>query len=89
MKLQQGQIWNEGEVYFQIVHLERLEVKYKTFKNLASRKGAHQHASKKEFCRLLKHAILLTPAEVQAARAKVDINSPADSNPAAPSQALL
>ena len=73
MKLQQGQIWNEGELYFQIVHLERLEVKYKSFKNLASRKGSHHHVSKKEFCRLLKHAILLTPAEVQQARAQVPV----------------
>jgi hypothetical protein len=72
MKLQQGQIWNEGELYFQIIHLERLEVKCKSFKNLASRKGSHHHVSKKEFCRLIKHAILLTPAEVQQARTQVD-----------------
>ena len=68
MKLQQGQIWNQGSEYLQVVHVERLEVKYKTFKNLASRAGTHHHVSKKEFCRLLKHAILLTPAEIQQAR---------------------
>jgi hypothetical protein len=79
MKLQQGQIWNEGEIYFQIVHLERLEVKYKSFRNLASRKGTHHHVSKKEFCRLLKHAILLTPAEVQQARPQAP--APTDTPP--------
>ena len=76
MKLLQGQIWNEGELYFQIIHLERLEVKYKSFKNLASRKGSHHHVSKKEFCRLIKHAILLTPAEVQQARVQVPVPVP-------------
>jgi hypothetical protein len=76
MKLQQGQIWNDGAVYFQVVHLERLEVKYKSFQNLASRKGTHHHVSKKEFCRLVKHAILLTPAEVQQARAQTDTPPP-------------
>jgi hypothetical protein len=82
MKLQQGQIWNEGTHYLQIVQLERLEVKYKSFKNLASRKGPHHHVSKKDFCRLIKHAILLTPAEVQAARVQVNAPSPANVNPA-------
>ncbi len=72
MKLQQGQIWNQGsDASSQVVHVERLEVKYKSFKNLGSRKGAHHHVSKKEFCRLLKHAILLTPAEIQQAPAEV------------------
>jgi hypothetical protein len=68
VKLLQGQIWSQGDQYFQVVHLERLEVEYKTFKNLATRKGQHLHVSKKEFCRLLKHAILLTPAEIEKAR---------------------
>jgi hypothetical protein len=68
MKLLQGQIWNQGDEYLQVVHLERLEVKYKSFKNLATRKGAQHHVSKKEFCRLIKHAVLLTTEQISAAR---------------------
>jgi len=63
LKLRQGQIWNQGDHYLHIVHLERLEVKYKIYKNLGTREGTHHHVSKKEFCRLLKHATLLTEAE--------------------------
>ena len=65
MKLVQGQIWNQGDEYLQVVHLERLEVKYKSFKNLATRAGTHHHVRKKEFCRLIKGATLLTQAEVK------------------------
>lgn len=68
MRLKQGQIWNQGDAYLQVVHLERLEVRYKTFKNLATREGTHHHVSKKEFCRLLKHATLLTDEEARQAR---------------------
>ena len=65
MKLKQGQIWNQGDLYLRIVHLERLEVEYKAFKNLATREGTHHHVSKKEFCRLIKHAVLHEGGEVQ------------------------
>src|SRR5581483_6804722 len=68
VKLQQRQIWNQGDLYLLILHLERLEVQYKSFKNLATRKGPHHHVSKKEFCRLIKHATLLSPEEIQKAR---------------------
>jgi len=59
MKLQQGQTWKCSEEYVRIVHLERLEVDYKSFKNLGSSAGKHQRISKKEFCRMLKGATLL------------------------------
>ena len=59
MKLQQGQIWKCAADYVRIVHLERLEVGYKSFKNLKSQEGVHQHTSKKDFCRMLKGATLL------------------------------
>jgi hypothetical protein len=62
MKLQQGQIWKCATEYVRVVHLERLEVGYKSFKNLKSPEGVHQHTSKKDFCRLLKGAVLLAPA---------------------------
>jgi hypothetical protein len=81
VKLQQGQIWNQGDQYFLILHLERLEVQYKTFKNLGNRKGPHHHVSKKEFCRLIKHATLLSPEEIQQARTQV---APASAAPEVP-----
>jgi hypothetical protein len=60
MKLQQDQIWKCGQEYVRIVHLERLEVVYKSFKSRTSSPGRHQHTSKKDFCRMLKGATLLT-----------------------------
>jgi hypothetical protein len=62
VKLQQGQVWKCGNEYVRIVHLERLEVGYKSASNLKFEGGKHQHTSKKDFCRLLKGATLLTPA---------------------------
>lgn len=59
MKLQQGQTWKCGQEFVRIVHLERLEVAYKTFKSLKSGVGTHQLTSKKDFCRMLKGATLL------------------------------
>lgn len=61
MKLQQGQIWKCGDDYVRIVHLERLEVGYKFAKDLKFTGGKHMHTSKKDFCRLLKSAILVSP----------------------------
>ena len=65
MKLAQNQVWKQGEEYLRIVHLERLEVQYKTVKNLLTGDGQHRHVSKKDFCRLIKGATLLTQAEVR------------------------
>ncbi|HTV41975.1 MAG TPA: hypothetical protein VMF08_15435 [Candidatus Sulfotelmatobacter sp.] len=62
MKLQQGQIWKCGGEYVRIVHLERLEVGYKSATNLKFSDGKHLHTSKKDFCRLLKGATLVDPA---------------------------
>jgi hypothetical protein len=59
MRLRQGQIWKCGEEFVRIVHLERLQVAFKSFKTLDSSFGLHQHASKKDFCRMLKGATLL------------------------------
>jgi hypothetical protein len=62
MKLQQGQVWKCGDTYVRIVHLERLEVGYKSASDLKFTDGKHQHTSKKDFCRLLKGGTLLAPA---------------------------
>jgi len=48
-----------------IVRLERLEVQYKSLKSLSSRDGQHHTVTKKEFCRLIKTAILITPEEIK------------------------
>ena len=61
LKLQQGQIWQNGDGFIRIVQLERLAVGYKTCKNLKTSEGKHHRSTKKDFCRLLKSATLLTP----------------------------
>ena len=67
MKLKQGQIWQRGEEYLRIVTLQRLAVEYKSMMDPKSKDGTHHHATKKEFCRLLKGAVLLAPAEIPRA----------------------
>ena len=44
-----------------IVRLERLEVEYKAMASLTTKEGTAQVTSKKDFCRLLKGAHLLSP----------------------------
>ena len=64
MKLQQSQIWKQGDQYLRIVRLERLEVEYKAMHSPNTKKGTHHTTSKKDFCRLLKGATLLTDVEI-------------------------
>jgi hypothetical protein len=70
MKLEQGQVWKQGDQYLRITQLERMKVGYKTMKSLATRDGHHRELRKKEFCRLIKTAALLTPIEVLEASAR-------------------
>ncbi len=65
MKLQQNQVWKKGDEYLRIVELERLEVHYKAIRDLLTGAGKHHRVSKKEFCRLLKEATLLTQEQVR------------------------
>ena len=74
-KLQQNQIWRQGERYLRIVQLERMTVDYKLMQNLTIKEGSHHHATKKEFCRLLKGATLLSPAEVKSMAAAIPPDS--------------
>lgn len=67
MKLQQNQVWQVGDEYLRIVHLERLEVEYKRVPDLGALKGEHHHVSKKAFCRLIKEGRLLTQSEIDTA----------------------
>ena len=63
MKLAQNQVWKQGDEFLRIVALERLEVQYKAMANLATGEGKHHRVTKKEFCRLIKGATLLTASE--------------------------
>jgi hypothetical protein len=63
MRLCQGQVWKQGKEYIRVVRLERLEVEYKSLPNLVGKEGTMHITSKKDFCRLLKQARLLSPAE--------------------------
>ena len=42
-----------------------MEIGYKVIKDLVTRTGARQVATKKEFCRLLKGAVLMDDEEVK------------------------
>ncbi len=59
MKLQQNQIWLKGSEYYRIVQLDRAEVQYKIMTDPLSGRGPHHQVTKKEFCRVLKGAVLL------------------------------
>lgn len=64
MKLQQAQIWKQGNSYLRIVKVERLSVDYKAMPSPNTSKGTHHHVSKKEFCRLIKGAELMTEHDI-------------------------
>jgi hypothetical protein len=72
LKLRQGQVWQCGDEFIRIVDLARLEVGYKVMKHLKSGEGTHHRSSKKEFCRLLKSATLLTPGSPAQASPPLD-----------------
>lgn len=63
MRLEQGQVWKQGELFYRIVQLERKAVEYKEMLNKVSFHGTHRYATKKDFCRLIKGATLLKPSE--------------------------
>lgn len=67
MKLQQDQVWAQDGVYYRIVHWERLSIVYKELRDLKKKEGTEKQVSKKEFCRLIKGAVLPTPEEVRVA----------------------
>lgn len=70
MKLQQNQVWKVGDEFLRIVALERLEVQYKNVTDVATGERKHHRVTKKEFCRLIKGATLLTPSEEAGLRAE-------------------
>jgi len=66
MRLYQNQIYQQGNEFFRVVRVERLKVRYKSVGPLVAGEGEHVEVSKKEFCRLIKGATLLTAEEVEA-----------------------
>lgn len=60
MKLQQGQLWKKDKIFFRIVECERLSVTYKEMPNPFDKEGELHQVTKKEFCRLIKEAKLLS-----------------------------
>ncbi len=61
IKLQQDQLWKKGDRFLRITHLERLAVEYKEMTDLETKEGERHVLTKKEFCRLLKGATLVSP----------------------------
>ena len=65
MRLEQGQVWVQGSMYYRIVQLERKAVEYKEMVNEISVHGTHRYATKKDFCRLIKGATLMDQAKTR------------------------
>lgn len=61
MHLEQGQVWKKGESYLRIVTWERMAIEYKEMADLESKEGTLHRVTKKEFCRMLKGAVLHVP----------------------------
>ena len=59
MKLQQNQLYKQGEEFIRIVELERKAVSYKLMQDPMSGERPIHLVTKKEFCRLIKGAELL------------------------------
>ena len=82
MKLEQGQIWKQGEDYYRIVEWARLSIKYKLMKDPVTKVGTMHDVTKKEFCRLIKGAQLLGPNGLESAK----VEDEDDLNPSAPEE---
>ena len=77
MKLEQGQIWKKGEELFRIVQWSRESIVYKMITDPPSKNGELQKVTKKEFCRLIKGAELLSKDKAPKAAPKEDsVESP-------------
>lgn len=64
MKLEQGQIWKKGDEYLRIVEWARFSIEYKAMKDPTTKVGTLHRVTKKEFCRLLKGAVLQLPEKL-------------------------
>jgi hypothetical protein len=59
IQLAQNQLWKKGDKYFRIVIWERLAIRYKLTDSPEAPEGTLHDVGKKEFCRLIKDAVLL------------------------------
>lgn len=76
MKLEQGQLWSSGDSYYRIVKWARLSIDYLKLDSPSAVRGERVSTSKKEFCRLLKGATLITPEMLVEDIEKNDETSP-------------
>ncbi len=60
LPLKQNQLWNQSGRYFRITRLERLEVEYREQESQEAKSGPPICVTKKEFCRLIKGAELIS-----------------------------
>lgn len=74
MRLLEGQLWKVGESYWRILYRDNRRVVYKVMKDAAKKEGEEVEATKKEFCRQLKHAVLLTPDHVRESGGEDELN---------------
>ncbi len=81
LKLEQGQIWKQGDEFLRIVKWSRLAIEYKKMTDPAAKDGTVHDVTKKEFCRLIKGATLMTPDLLAADQAARDA-APAPGEPA-------
>ena len=75
MRLSQAQVWKKDGQFIRIVRLERLEVEYKSHPSLTSKAGKKVVTSKKDFCRLLKGAQLLTAGKKSPVINEADVDA--------------
>jgi len=77
MKLEQGQIWKSGADFLRVVTWARLSIEYKRMRDPLTKEGTLHRVTKKEFCRLLKGAELVTLPVVEEADAEIDADTDA------------
>ena len=58
MKLKQGQVWVKGNDIYRITEWARMTIQYKHSKSPEYKESDVIEVSKKEFCRLIKRAVL-------------------------------
>lgn len=60
IQLAQNQLWKQGDRYYRIVIWERLAIRYKETDRPDAEEGILHDVTKKEFCRLIKGAELVS-----------------------------
>jgi hypothetical protein len=81
MKILQNQLWKKDDAYYRVVHRDRLSVVYKTLKDPGAKGGEQKNATKKEFCRMLKGAVLLPETPRTAGESPLEDADEADFSP--------